>query len=379
MPINVYTGLMGSGKSYEVVSEVIVPAIRAGRRVVTNVDGISEEKIHAYLASKHLGDDSGKYGRVVHVSNEQVFQADFLPYYDDAKSAHIDTIVQPGDLVAIDEAWRFWGTDCKLHKHHKSFFLEHRHFVHPETQIACDLVCMIQDLGTLHRFLKNVVAFTIRTHKKVALGLTNTYSVNMWEGNKITKATQIGNWTRNYNKEIFPLYSSFKGGAQGIIVNADKRQNIFTSGKLWGMVALFSVGAIVCGYNAWKFFHPAGNVTANGSTVKASRSPVAAKPSAASHVAVSAAPKPAAPAFSDTWRIAGAFNSRGIAWVVLTNQTGSVRLESPSNFANEGIAQIGDVDGVKVTAFSGSSPSGFLAPSPAARPAAPPPPAEVKK
>lgn len=37
MPINIYTGLMRSGKSYEVVSEVIVPAIRKGRRVVTNV------------------------------------------------------------------------------------------------------------------------------------------------------------------------------------------------------------------------------------------------------------------------------------------------------------------------------------------------------
>lgn len=43
MPINVYTGLMRSGKSYEVVSEVIVPPIRAGRNVVTNVDGISED------------------------------------------------------------------------------------------------------------------------------------------------------------------------------------------------------------------------------------------------------------------------------------------------------------------------------------------------
>jgi zona occludens toxin len=43
MPITAYTGLMGSGKSYECVSSVIVPAIKKGRRVVTNVDGIDSD------------------------------------------------------------------------------------------------------------------------------------------------------------------------------------------------------------------------------------------------------------------------------------------------------------------------------------------------
>ena len=52
MPINVYTGLMRSGKSYEVVSEVILEAIAKGRRVVTNVDGISNDLIRAYVAQK---------------------------------------------------------------------------------------------------------------------------------------------------------------------------------------------------------------------------------------------------------------------------------------------------------------------------------------
>jgi zona occludens toxin len=35
MAINAYTGLMGSGKSYEVVSSVILPAVKSGRRVVS--------------------------------------------------------------------------------------------------------------------------------------------------------------------------------------------------------------------------------------------------------------------------------------------------------------------------------------------------------
>jgi zona occludens toxin len=50
MPINAYVGLMGSGKSYEVVSSVIVPAVSQGRRVVTNVEGLQDDEIKAYCA-----------------------------------------------------------------------------------------------------------------------------------------------------------------------------------------------------------------------------------------------------------------------------------------------------------------------------------------
>ena len=65
MPINAYTGLMGSGKSYECVSSVIVPAIKNGRRVVTNVDGIDSDAIRAYCQEKwNVAPD--KLGEVVH-------------------------------------------------------------------------------------------------------------------------------------------------------------------------------------------------------------------------------------------------------------------------------------------------------------------------
>lgn len=355
MPINVYTGLMRSGKSYEVVSEVIVPAVRLGRRVVTNVDGISQEKIHEYLIANYPDDDDSLYGLIVHVENTQVFLPEFFPYYDDQKGAHTDTIVQPGDLVCIDEAWRFWGsTDCKIHKNHKSFFLEHGHFTNEKTKVACDLVLMIQDMGTLNRFVKNVIAFNFRTHKKVSLGLTNTYSLNMWEGNKQTQGSLIGNWTRRYKKEIFPLYSSFKGGAEGVMVNADRRQNIFTNKKLWFMLALMIVGGSVSFYNVWKFFHP-GELGRDGKPIKKGPvSSVAASPAATTSPS---ALKPPERVFSDSWRIVGSYSAKGLTWVVLANPAGVVRVDSPSMFYNSGYSQIGEIDGAKVTVWSGVSSS----------------------
>jgi len=354
MPINVYTGLQRSGKSYEVVSEVILPAVRAGRRVVTNVDGISESLIHKHLALRHPSDDKGSYGSVLHVENAQVFLPDFFPYYDDQKGAHIDTVVQPGDLVAIDEAWRFWGaTDCKLHKNHKSFFLEHGHFTDPATNIACDLVLMIQDMSTLNRFVKNVVAFNFRTHKKISLGLTNTYSVNMWEGYKQSKASLLSSSVRQYNKDVFPLYSSFKGGGSGILVNADARQNILASKKLWLLFIVLIVGAVVCFYNVYRFFTPVSKPE------KATSSPasavVAGAPSQLGN-AVSAPLRSSDIGFSESWRIAGSYSAQGRAWIVLVSADGRVRLESPSMFENSGLVQIGQIDGARVGSFTGGLP-----------------------
>jgi len=341
MPINVYTGLQRSGKSFEVVSNPICEAIAKGRRVVTNVDGISNDLVRAFVAEKFKL-DIDTLGHVVHVTSEDVFSENFFPYYDDAKTSHTDTIVQPGDLVAIDEAWRFWGTDNKLHKNHKSFFLEHGHFTDEKTGVACDLVLMIQDMGTLHRFVKNVVAFSFRTHKKVSLGMTNIYSIQMWEGSKMVKGTLIGTWVRKYDKKVFPLYSSFKGGADGVMVNADSRQNIFSNKWLWIKLGLAVVVAVFAVRNVWHFFHPVD----------------VSKPAAvaAAQPAGGASSLPAQPAvvFSPVWRVAGRVEVNGRGTILLVDPDGRVRPEPASQYSFDGIELTGRVDGQRVTTFSGS-------------------------
>ena len=69
MAINAYTGLMGSGKSYEVVENVILPALAAGRRVVTNVANLQIDQINEYLVET-LKADPDKLGQVVQVQND---------------------------------------------------------------------------------------------------------------------------------------------------------------------------------------------------------------------------------------------------------------------------------------------------------------------
>lgn len=349
MPINTYTGLMGSGKSYECVSSVIVPAVKAGRRVVTNVDGIDSDAIRAYCQDK-FSVPMEKLGEVVHCTNDDVPKASFLPHGQD-----VDTFCKPGDIICIDEAWRFWGTDCKLLPEHKIFFREHRHFVHPDTKVCCDLVLMVQDITDLHRTLRVVVEVTFRTTKIKTLGWQKTYRVEMWEGYKLTAKGRVSVENKRYDNEIFPLYSSYTGGT-GKELQVDSRQNVLRNPKLWflavGVVLLFGWGV----YTILGFFD--GSRSKAGDGKNGPGKTVSALPQAAP----GSSPKtnsaqPDRTQVSSAWRLVGTFQAEGKQFVIIEGQGGRIRLEHPSAFVNTGAAMVGEVDGQRVAAWSGAAPA----------------------
>jgi zona occludens toxin len=339
MPINAYVGLMGSGKSYECVLSVIVQAIKNGRRVVTNVDGIDNDAIRAYCQEK-WNTDPKKLGQVVHCKNEDVSKVSFLPYGTD-----VDTFCKPGDIVCIDEAWRFWGTDCKLLNEHKIFFREHRHFVEPVSGVCCDLVLMVQDIGDLHRTLKVVVEVTFKMTKIKTLGWSKTYRVEMWEGYKLTFKSRLSVENKRYDKAIFPLYSSYQGGT-GKEMRVDGRQNILNNPKLWLLAGFVVVMFCVAIYGAVGFFTASKYKTKDNASQPSANAKTGGKPAANSS-------SPTGPDVSDLWRIVGTYQASGGAMVVIANDTGAVRLEHPSAFQNSGQSMVGDVDGQRVMYWSG--------------------------
>ncbi|AYR21998.1 zonular occludens toxin family protein [Alcaligenes faecalis] len=346
MAITVYTGLMGSGKSYECVSSAIVPAVKAGRRVVTNVDGIDSDVIRAYCQDKYSIAPE-RLGSVVHCKNEDVSKADFLPYGENA-----DTFCQPGDIICIDEAWRFWGTDCKLLAEHKVFFREHRHFVHPDTKVSCDLVLMVQDISDLHRILKVVVEVTFKTTKIKTLGLNKTYRVEMWEGYKLTQKGRVAVENKRYDPQIFPLYSSYTGGV-GKELQVDDRQNVLKSPKLWILavlvIGLFSISV----YTLMGFF---GSKPATDNSA-ASTGYVDSKTNSALPASAPTTHAQPRQAMSTSWRLVGTMQAGKTAYAVIQSTDGRMRLEHPSSFQNSGAVMIGEVDGERITAWSGSKPT----------------------
>jgi zona occludens toxin len=344
MAINVYCGLQGSGKSFEVVSSVILEAILNGRRVVTNVAGIDQSKIHEYLIKKKAVDPS-KLGVIVHVANDRISQPQFFP---DEEKPDEDSIVKGGDLVAIDEAWRFWGTDNgKLSHEHMQFFRMHRHYVHAETAISCDVALMTQDITGLHRSVKNVVELTFRMQKHKSLGFSKRYRVDIYEGWKINSRTRISNHQKAYDAKIFPLYQSYVGG-KGLESSIDKRQNIFGNLTLW----VFLVVGLIFGFGTlfyvWRFFHP--------STVQKSASSTSRPSWSASSSGQARPSQQSKPMASEVWRITGTIHMGSERWVVIADANGRLRLESPSLFRGSHETMIGDVDGDKVSTWSGALP-----------------------
>lgn len=344
MAINAYCGLQGSGKSYEVVSAVIMPAIEAGRRVVTNIDGIDEASIHAYVQSLQKRDLPKQMGSVFAVTNDRIMQPKFFP--NDA-SAGTNTIVEPGDLVVIDEAWRFWPSDGgKLLPEHMQFFRMHRHYTHPKSGVACDVALIIQDISGLHRSVKNVVELSFRTTKLKALGLSGSYRLEMYEGYKQTRKSRIDVFVKRYNKAIFPLYKSYAhyNGAEATI---DRRQNIFRNPTLWFVAVLMLCLGCSGMWIVWRFFRPRHT---NQSVASVKHDPRSSTDAPSNTVEQRQAMRPR---LSSNWRVVGRVSASGQILVILRGPEGRLRLEHASHFTGMGMNIIGKVDGDVVTTYTG--------------------------
>ncbi len=334
MAINVYTGLQGSGKSYEVVSSVIVPALAKGRRVVTNVYGLDIDKIKAFITDHYKKIKQESIGQLVVIDNDDINDLFFHFGQDDQQ-----TIVQPGDLVAIDEAWRFWGSDIKLHQNHKVFFREHRHYVSHETRLSCDLALMTQDITDIHKYLKNVVEQTFVMAKHKRFGMTNYYRVAVYEGAKLYKSKLVSTLQKKYNPKVFPLYKSYDlDGAQEDVI--DDRQNIFKRKSLWLLIVFLVSLVIISLHYLVSFFNPEFD------------SQEVDHQQTESLVTVQS---PSMPIYSTKWRISGHLVNNGFHFVVLSDYNGNFRMESQSLFSGQGVQMVGEIDGELVTVFTGQN------------------------
>lgn len=262
MAIMAYTGVMGSGKSYEGVGTAALNALREGRRVVTNISGFNLDAIREYIGPLRDG-SMLESEKVVVIPSQRITQANFF-FDPEAAAGAAESVVRPGDLVLVDEAWAFWATDSKLSAEHQKFFRMHRHYTEVQSGTACDLVILIQDLSSLHRFIRGVLESTFRFTKLKTLGLSNRYRIECYEGNKQRKGTLVSAAIKRYDKRIFALYKSYDAGTGKESV-VDGRQNLFhNKGFVFIMVAALA-GLLGAG---WWFVAYVHKLQSGGSTVK---------------------------------------------------------------------------------------------------------------
>ncbi|RQQ61706.1 hypothetical protein DF137_29465 [Burkholderia stagnalis] len=357
MAINAYCGVMGSGKSHEVVSGPLLDAVAAGRRVVTNIDGISEERVHAYLIEKRRASPD-RLGSIVHVRTADLLGERFFPTEDESPDGAVVTpgFVKPGDFLVIDEAWKLWAVGMKVTPEHMNFFRMHRHFVSNDTGVSCDVALMIQNIADLHRSVRGVLELSFVMVKLKSLGLSKKYRVEMYEGGKQTLKTRVGTFVRTYKTEIFPLYNSYIGGS-GAEATIDKRQNVLANKTLWAIAGGVAVCMIVGAWGAWRFFHPTSKMEVSHAALPPRSEASSRAPG--NVIGPIGEATPASAKVSDTWRIAGSYRAGDVEWVVLIGGSGRLRVESPSMFTSDGIVRVGKIDGQDVTTWSGS-PGGVV-------------------
>lgn len=350
---------MGSGKSYEVVSVVILGAIRRGRRVVSNIAGLNYEAMAELLESEGLSRES--LGRLVQVEHAQVLEPTFWRTDKDAELG-VDAFVQPGDLIALDEVWRFWsgfaakGDDnAKRPERVMNFFRMHRHFTHEETGVACDVALITQDVMDISRQVRAVIEETYRMEKLTAIGSTKRYRVDVFQGGKVSRSP-LRQLQRSYDPRYFPLYSSHsqkkEGAADAKEENIDGRGNILR-GALFKII--IPVGLLVGLASVWfvmSFFKPKEPVKPEqAKTEESAKSVSHAKPEDKKREERSRAD------VSESWRVVGWYVVDGVAAVLVQDDQKRPRvLYDPPAFKVQGL-QMAVVlpEGGTATTYSGAS------------------------
>ena len=350
MAIKLYVGIQGSGKTYEVVTVVIMDALREGRRVVTNIAGLNIDEINSILLEEGL--HLSEIGSILSVTHDQV-ESDFFFRTDTDHLKHIETTIQPGDVLILDEIWRFWEGRSSVTPRQQNFFRMHRQMVHPTLCFTCEIVLITQDVADVCSKIRNVVEKTFVMTKHTALGSDTRYRVDIYaRANVSARVEPINSYQRSYNPELFCLYKSHSTNAadvQAKEVSIDKRGNLWQRPIIKFGVPFSVLMLGTCIYLMFGFFHPK-NKSAPSFAASAAVS------GSSSVVSASSVPVQSGLILSTVWRVQGWYFLEKDFIVVLSGSDGVLRyLHNPPSFQ----FQARDLavklpEGGFVTTFSGS-------------------------
>lgn len=233
MSIYAYVGLPGSGKSYGVVANQIVPSLKEKRTVVTNLP------VKVTLLRELIPDCD-----IRTFSTSQIAE----------NPESIDEVFPAGCVAVIDEVWRLWPAGTKVDRipeAFKSFLAEHRHRVDKNGK-STQIVLVTQDLAQVAAFARQLVEQTFVHRKLGSLGMRGRYTVGVYDGH-VTGLTppeskRINLAHGRYKDEFTRLYESHtmsqskEAGADEDPI--DDRGNVWRRPMLWvGLVGAIAAMA----------------------------------------------------------------------------------------------------------------------------------------
>ena len=224
-----------------------------------------------------------------------------------------------------------------------NFVRMHRQFVHPDTGLTCELVLITQDVMDIGRKVRAVIEQTYRMEKATAVGSSKRYRVDIFTGGKI-RGAPLRQIFKTYDSKYFQLYQSHsqkqEGSADAKEKSVDGRGNILKGALFRIVLPLFLLLGGVGAYFVWGFFHPAGSA----------KPPASASPGVPASAPVAAS----LPSVSPDWRVYGWYSGPdGMVAVLMDNERRLRHVYMPSNMHQHGLDASIELDGVRVTSYSG--------------------------
>lgn len=225
-----HEGLPGSGKSYEACVMHIIPALMAGRDVLTNINGINHKK---------FADITGIPLPIVHKQLICIAHPECNNEEQRLELVKLDLLekTKKDSLVVIDEIQDLHPSKRQpLSPEWSKYIASHRHE-------GLDIVLMGQDKRDVHPIWRRRIQRLLTFNKLQAVGADSSYRWVCLEATSPEKFKEVSSGVRRYEKQYFGLYLSHTQGTQNKSVYKDDRANILKNKKVQiVVVAFFALG-----------------------------------------------------------------------------------------------------------------------------------------
>lgn len=255
--INLLIGISGGGKSYEAVAYHILPAVKRGRRVITNLPVNLEQFEAIEPGSSSLLEVREKTLAVrppesVDYSSARgvVPRIGVLPFVDrafanpeDFASTWVDADGR-GPLYVVDEchlAMPRGRTSIAV----EEWFSLHRHY-------NCDVLLITQSTAKISVAIKDNVQVCYKVRKAIALGRPDGYIRKVLDG---VNGGEVSVTERKYRAEFFKLYKSHTKGVALAESAADDVAPFSVKFRRMSW-AFYAVTAVLC---VWAFWPSSSN------------------------------------------------------------------------------------------------------------------------
>ncbi|HHX8330911.1 TPA: zonular occludens toxin domain-containing protein [Vibrio alginolyticus] len=228
-------GRPGGGKTYEAVAYHIIPSIKEGRKVITNIT------LNVDWFVKIFGEDVRDLikivdGRLTDFGSTSRPFSQIEDYSDEWRNEK-----GQGPLYIVDEAHMSLpsrGLPAAI----LEWFSIHRHY-------GVDIILLTQNIRKVHRDIKDMIEVTYRCTKNTAMGSSNSYTKKVQDG---CNGEVVNTSIRPYKSEYFPFYKSHSQSNKH--VQEAQAKDIKPFWKRWpvvGSALLLSLGLV---FNVWAWW-----------------------------------------------------------------------------------------------------------------------------